>query len=188
MGNGWGLGMTGSETIHQTYVVMGSLLQQKLRGRTVAGRPFWMVMAWTREGVGGKWSDSGHILKRSREGILDHWMWDVREMTARFWPEQSEWSIQHLLKLMCFYSVWRKKNFRFYYNEMSVRRLPRFNPWNLSSTTLSNNFNFDVTLYTIFFYSVEKKQWPEFSSSYDFNVNHNFLYSNRLVFMIFLAY
>lgn len=43
------------------------------------------MVAWTGVGVGGKWSDSGHILKRSREeDILGDWMRDVRKMTARF--------------------------------------------------------------------------------------------------------
>lgn len=87
MGNVWGLETTPSEMVHLTYAVMGSLVgccfEHRLKGRTVTGRPVQM-MAWTRVGVSGKWSDSGHTLMRSREDIVGNWMWDVREMTARF--------------------------------------------------------------------------------------------------------
>lgn len=41
------------------------------------------MVAWTM-GVGGKGSESGCILKRSREDWKGHWMQDVREMTAKF--------------------------------------------------------------------------------------------------------
>lgn len=67
--------------VHLTYAVMGSLVgccfEHRLKGRTVTGRPVQM-MAWTRVGVSGKWSDSGHTLMRSREDIVSNWMWDER--------------------------------------------------------------------------------------------------------------
>lgn len=156
MGNGWVWGWLG---VRWSIWLMlswdhsfGCCFEHKLKGRTVAGRPVWMV-AWTGVRVGGKWSDSGHILKKSREDILGDWMWDVREMTARFltW---AVWMIHPTftkMRNMFLFSLEKKKILRLCYYEISVRRLPRFNPWNLSST-LSYNFNFEVTLNTIFFF------------------------------------
>ena len=132
MGNVWGLKTTPSEMVHLTYAVMGSLVgwcfEHRLKGRTVTGRPVRM-MAWTRVGVSGKWSDSGHTLMRSREDIVSNWMWDERndcpvfDLNVLNYLTNIGWNEEQV-----FIQSRGKKSFRFYYYKISVKRPPSFNP------------------------------------------------------------